>query len=430
MEESLLESARKIHCIGIGGIGVSALARMFLLERKKVSGSDVVPSFITDELKKRGAKIFIGHRAKNLSGDTDVVIYTKAVKTDNPEFKKAKKLSIPLLSYSQALGVVSAKKYTVAVSGSHGKTTTTGMIAWGLIKTNKKPTVVVGSFLKGLKSNFIAGKGEHFVAEACEYQKSFLDLNPQIIVITNIDNDHLDYYKNIRNLERAFLEFARKLPKDGYLVCNLRDKRVKRIVSKVRARVIDFSKIPIRFPLKLVGQHNILNAQAAAAVLKILGIKDKNISDFLSSFSGTARRFEYKGRKNGVLVYDDYAHHPTEIKATLKAVKSTFKDKRLTVIFQPHLYSRTKLLFKDFLSSFSGADTIIFLPIYAAREKRDKSISSQKLFQALKHKNKFYFDSFGKALKFIKTDLKKGDVLLTMGAGDVYKIGGNFVNSK
>ncbi|MFA6136006.1 MAG: Mur ligase domain-containing protein [Candidatus Paceibacterota bacterium] len=428
MDLNILSKSKKIHCIGIGGIGVSALARMFLLEGKLVSGSDISASFVTDELKKRGAKIFIGHKSSNITKDVDVVIYTKAIKNNNPEFQKAKKLGIPTLSYSQALGVVSLSKYTIAVSGTHGKTTTTGMIAWGLIKAKKEPTVVVGSFLNDLKSNFIAGKGKYFIAEACEYQRSFLDLNPKIVVVTNIDNDHLDYYKTEKNLFNAFVEFVKKIPKDGFLVTDLSDSKLVKLSKNANCRVIDFSKYRIDFPLKLIGEHNMKNAQAAGSVLKLLGVTSNEIKESLASFSGTAKRFEYKGKKDGVLVYDDYAHHPTEIKATLKAVKLKFKSNRLIVIFQPHLYSRTKILFKDFLKSFSDADEIIFLPIYAAREKQDKSISSQKLFNSLKHKNKFYFNSFGEVDKFLKTHLKKGNILLTMGAGDVFKIGERFLS--
>ncbi|BCX16000.1 MAG: UDP-N-acetylmuramate--L-alanine ligase [Candidatus Parcubacteria bacterium] len=425
MSRDFLKSAKNIFCIGIGGIGVSALARMFLLEGKRVSGSDISPSFVTEELKKKGAKIFIGHKEENLKNDTDLVIYTKAIKKDNPELKKAKRLKIKTLSYSQALGEISSGKYTVAISGSHGKTTTTGMIAWGLLKARKQPTVVVGSFLKGLKSNFVAGRGKYFVVEACEYQESFLDLNPQIIVVTNIDNDHLDYYKNLSNLKKAFLKFIQKLPSGGYLVCDLSDRKISDLVRRIKKKrfeVIDFSKSKIDFPLRLIGEHNLKNAQAAASVLRLLKVEDKIIKSALSSFSGTLRRFEYKGKKEGVLVYDDYAHHPTEIKKTLKAAKEFFKNQKITVVFQPHLYSRTKILFNDFLKSFQDADSIIFLPIYAAREKFDKSISSKKLFSQLKHKNKFYFDSFKETTDFLKSYLKKGDILLTMGAGDVYKI--------
>lgn len=425
VSRDFLKSAKNIFCIGIGGIGVSALARMFLLEGKRVSGSDISPSFVTEELKKKGAKIFIGHKEENLKNDTDLVIYTKAIKKDNPELKKAKRLKIKTLSYSQALGEISSGKYTVAISGSHGKTTTTGMIAWGLLKARKQPTVVVGSFLKGLKSNFVAGRGKYFVVEACEYQESFLDLNPQIIVVTNIDNDHLDYYKNLSNLKKAFLKFIQKLPSGGYLVCDLSDRKISDLVRRIKKKrfeVIDFSKSKIDFPLRLIGEHNLKNAQAAASVLRLLKVEDKIIKSALSSFSGTLRRFEYKGKKEGVLVYDDYAHHPTEIKKTLKAAKEFFKNQKITVVFQPHLYSRTKILFNDFLKSFQDADSIIFLPIYAAREKFDKSISSKKLFSQLKHKNKFYFDSFKETTDFLKSYLKKGDILLTMGAGDVYKI--------
>lgn len=429
--KTVLSKAKYIYCIGIGGIGVSALARMFLLEGKKVSGSDAASSFVIDELKKYGAKIFIGQKASNIPKDVDVFIYTKAISEDNPEMIKAKSLDVPVLSYSEALGAVSSNKYTIAVSGSHGKTTTTGMIAWGLIGAKRNPTVVVGSFLNDLKTNFIAGTGKEFVVEACEYKKSFMDLNPRIIVITNIDNDHLDYYKTMKNLEKAFLEFTQKLSKDDFLVCNPNDKIVSRIAGKTKARVVDYSKFKINFPIKLSGEHNIKNTQAAMAVLGLLKIKDGVIKSSLSSFSGTARRFEYKGKRNGVEVYDDYAHHPTEIRATLSAARSKFKNKRLNVVFQPHLYSRTKILFDDFVKSFKDSDRVIILPIYAAREKKDRSISSIKLRNGL-NKNigkgrVIYFNRFDKALDFLNKNLSENDVLLTMGAGDVYKIGEKYL---
>ena len=300
-----LSKVKKAHFTGIGGIGVSAIARMMLAEGKIVSGSDVSDSAIIDELRKLGAKIFLGHNADNVAEDVDLLVYTPALTADNPELKKAVELGVPTFSYPEMLGLISKNKYTIAVSGAHGKTTTTAMIAKILIDAGLDPTVIVGSLLKDQGSNFVAGKSEYFVVEACEYKKSFLTLNPKIIVITNIDNDHLDYYGNLENIKKAFGEFAAKLPEEGYLVCDQNDENLKDIIKEVKFKIIDYTKIKINnnFSLKIPGWHNIKNAQAAVAVAKILGVDFKKAENSLESFEGTWRRFEFKGEtKNGVLV--------------------------------------------------------------------------------------------------------------------------------
>ena len=432
-----LSKIKKAHFTGVGGIGVSAIARMMLAEGKIVSGSDTSDSAIIDELRKLGAKIFIGHKAENVANDVDLLVYTPALTADNPELKKAVELGIPTLSYPEMLGLISKDKYTIAVSGAHGKTTTTAMIAKILIDAGLDPTVIVGSLLKDSNphtlgatarrgSNFVAGKSKYFVVEACEYKKSFLNLNPKIIVITNIDNDHLDYYGNLENIKKAFGEFASKLPDGGYLVCDTNDKNLKEIIKEVIFKIIDYTKVNNNFNLKIPGEHNIKNAQAAMAAAEILGVDSKKAENSLESFEGTWRRFEFKGEtKNGVLIYDDYGHHPTEIKATLKGAKEFFGGKKIWCVFQPHLYSRTKLLFADFGKSFSGADEIILADIYAARESKDKSINSKMLAEEItKNGGKTrYMKSFDKITGFLTENIKKGDVVITMGAGDVYKIG-------
>src|SRR3989338_5337863 len=248
-----LNKIKRAHFVGIGGIGVSAIARMMLAEGKIVSGSDTSDSAIIDELRKLGAKIFLGHSADNVANDVDLLVYTPAVTADNAELKKAVELSVPMLSYPEMLGLISKNKYTIAVSGAHGKTTTTAMIAKILIDAGKDPTVIVGSLLKDQGSNFVAGKSEDFVVEACEYKKTFLNLNPKIIVITNIDNDHLDYYGNLENIKKAFGEFAAKLPEDGYLVCDSNDKNLKEIIGKVKFKIIDYTKVNNNFSLKIPG---------------------------------------------------------------------------------------------------------------------------------------------------------------------------------
>ena len=428
-----LSKVKKAHFTGIGGIGVSAIARMMLAEGKIVSGSDVSDSAIIDELRKLGAKIFLGHNADNVAEDVDLLVYTPALTADNPELKKAVELGISTLSYPEMLGLISKNKYTIAVSGAHGKTTTTAMIAKILIDAGLDPTVIVGSLLKDQGSNFVAGKSEYFVVEACEYKKSFLNLSPKIIVITNIDNDHLDYYGNLENIKKAFGEFAAKLPEDGYLICNSSDENLKEIIGKVKCEIIDYTKVNNNFNLKIPGEHNIKNAQVAMAATEILGVDSKKAENSLESFEGTWRRFEFKGEtKNGVLVYDDYGHHPTEIKATIKGAREFFRDKKIWCVFQPHLYSRTKLLLNDFGKSFGDADEIILADIYAAREPKDEGINSKMLAEEItKNGGKArYMKSFDKITGFLAENARKGDVvIITIGAGDVFKIGENLLKN-
>lgn len=425
-----LSKIKKAHFVGIGGIGVSAIARMMLAEGKIVSGSDVSESVIINELGKLGAKIFLGHNVKNVADNVDLLVYTPAVTEENPELKKAKELNIPAFSYPEMLGLISRNKYTIAVSGAHGKTTTTAMIGKILEDVKLGPTIIVGSLMNGKRTNFTSGKGEFFVVEACEYKKSFLNLNPKIIVITNIDNDHLDYYGNLENIKKAFAEFASKLPEDGYLICDPNDENLKEVINSVKSNIINYTKINNNFNLKIPGAHNIKNAQTAMAVAKILDVETEEAIKSLNNFSGTWRRFEHKGKtKKGVLVYDDYGHHPTEIKATLKGVREFFGGRKIWCVFQPHLYSRTKLLLEDFAKSFGDADEIILADIYAAREPKDESINSEMLAEriAANDGHAIYLNSLDKIAKFLVENTKKGDVVITMGAGDIFKVGENLL---
>ncbi|MBM2817906.1 MAG: murC [Parcubacteria group bacterium] len=430
MKDIDLSKIKKAHFTGIGGIGVSAIARMMLAEGKIVGGSDTSDSAIIDELRKLGAKIFLGHNADNVAEDVDLLVYTPAVTADNPELKKAVELRIPTLSYPEILGLISKDKYTIAVSGAHGKTTTTAMIAKIIIDAGLDPTVIVGSLLKDQGSNFVAGKSEYFVVEACEYKKSFLNLNPKIIVITNIDNDHLDYYGNLGNIKKAFGEFAAKLPKEGYLVCDPSDENLKDIIKEAKCEIIDYAKINNNFNLKIPGEHNIKNAQAAMAVVEILGVDSKKAENSLESFEGTWRRFEYKGEtKNSVLVYDDYGHHPTEIKATLKGARKLYPKNKIIAVFQPHLYSRTKRHLAEFGKSFKDADLVLLSPIYAAREKNDSSINSEMLAEEINKNNKtiICFNSFFEIENYIISNTDKNTVVITMGAGDIYKVSDSLI---
>ncbi|MDE2218049.1 MAG: UDP-N-acetylmuramate--L-alanine ligase [Patescibacteria group bacterium] len=425
-----LAKIKKAHFVGIGGIGVSAIARMMIGEGKMVSGSDLSQSLITEELGKKGAKIFIGHSADNVEEDVDLLVCTPAVAEENPELKKSREMNILTLSYPEILGLISKNKFTIAVSGTHGKTTTTAMIGKILEDAKLDPMIIVGSLMNGSRSNFVAGKGDYLVVEACEYKKSFLNIDPKIIIITNIDNDHLDYYGNMENLKKAFADFASKLPEDGYLVCDPNDENLEDVARRTKAEVVDYAKIKADFNLKIPGEHNVKNAKAAMTAAKILNIDDKKAIKSLNEFFGTWRRFEFKGKtKKGVLVYDDYGHHPTEIKATLKAAREFFGKKKIFCVFQPHLYSRTKLLLEDFGKSFANADEIILADIYAARESNDESINSKILAEEIiKNGGKaVYAESFEKIENFLDGNAKKGDVIITMGAGDVLKIGENMI---
>ncbi len=420
-----LAKIKKAHFVGIGGIGVSAIARMMIEEGKKVSGSDVSFSAITEELQKLGAKVFLGHNAKNVPNDVELLVYTPAVNEKNPELKKAKKLKIICLSYPEILGFISKDKFTIAVAGTHGKTTTTAMIGKILTEAKLEPSIIVGSLLKESKSNFVAGRGKYFVVEACEYKKSFLNLNPKIIVITNIDNDHLDYYGSLENIKKAFGEFARKLDEDGFLVCDPNNNNLRDAVKRTKAKIIDYTKIAANFNLKIPGEHNIRNAKASMAVARILDIDDEKSLSFLNKFSGTWRRFEYKGKtaKNS-LVYDDYGHHPTEIKATLSGARELYPKNKIIVVFQPHLYSRTKNHLAEFGKSFKDADIVVVSPIYAAREKNDPSINSEMLVEEIKKNNKqsFFFKDFSEIENYIKTHSDESSIIITVGAGDIHKV--------
>jgi len=428
-----LHKVKKAHFIGIGGIGISAIARMMLHEGKEVSGSDSSESTVTEELNKLGARIFIGQKKEQVSSDTDLVVYTIAVPPSNPEMREAKKLHIPLLSYPEMLQIVSEKKFTIAVSGTHGKTTTTAMIAKVMKDAGLDPTVIVGSLLKDEKSNFISGKSEYFVVEACEYRRSFLNLSPKILVITNIDADHLDYYKDMADIEKAFSELVAKVPKSGYIICNTKDSHVRSAVKDAIAKVIDYTAFQNnKIKLQTPGLHNRENAAAVLAVSHVLEINNKKAEKFLESFSGTWRRFDYKGiTKTGARVYDDYAHHPREIKATLSGARELFPKNNIFVVFQPHLYSRTKDHLADFGRSFAHATETIIAPIYAAREKHDKSISAEMVAEEIvKNGGKASSKDFEEIERYLNEHTKKDDVIIVMGAGDITNLAGILVNSK
>ena len=426
---------KKVHFVGIGGIGISAIARMFLLEGKEVSGTDLTETPLIENLKKAGlpaqagAKITIGQGKEFIPPDADLIIYTLALEKYDPELLAyIKTLSVPSISYPEALGLISKEKFTIAISGTHGKTTTTAMVATVLEKAGLDPSAVVGSLVHDWQSNYRAGKSRYLVVEADEYRRSFLNLTPQILVITNIDADHLDYYRDLADIQSAFAELVAKIPKDGYLICNPNDPSVAPVSSCAQYKVIDYSTFggsTSKLKLKLPGKHNIENARAALAVCATLGVEQNLAIGALNDFNGIWRRFEYKGKtKTGAIVYDDYAHNPAKIRAALAGCREKFPDKRLVAVFMPHLYSRTRLLFDDFVKSFEQADEVIIAPIFAAREKPDPEASPEKLAAAIASlgKKSAFLPTFEAIADYLEKNTSQGDVIMTIGAGDIYKV--------
>jgi UDP-N-acetylmuramate--alanine ligase len=418
-----------VHFIGIGGIGISAIARLMLSLGKEVSGSDIGLNKITEELMIEGVTIYPEQSASNILDTIDTVIYTIAITPDNLEFVEAKNRNIKIYSYPEILGILSKQYKTVAISGTHGKTTTTAMTAEILIEGGLKPAVIVGSLFKnpltGKATNFIEGGSDILVVEACEYRRSYLNLSPHILVITNIDNDHLDYYKDINDIQSAFRELVMKMGNEDFVICNSEDLNVKPVIEGSKAKILDYTKVDNVFRLQIPGDHNISNAKAAFLVGECLGVSEEERTTALEAFKGTWRRFEYKGvMPSGALVYDDYGHHPSEIKATLAGARSMFPEKNIRVIFQPHLFSRTKLLFKDFVWAFKDADEVILAPIYAAREPFDSSINSEMLAHEIETTGttSSWLSSLEEIQNFLKSHNGKEDVILTLGAGDVYKV--------
>lgn len=416
---------KHIHFIGIGGIGMSALARMCLSYGVQVSGSDGVDSKILRDLEREGVAVYVGQSRENILNTVDCVVYTLAIDNLNEELNEAHLRKLPMYTYAEMLGEVSKDMYTIAVAGTHGKTTTTAMTADVFLKNNKKPHVIVGSLLAQTGSNYIHGEENTFIVEACEYKRSFLNLNPNILLITNIDEDHLDYYKDLSDIHDAFRTLVQKVPQDGFVICDTDDEKVKPVLEGCVATIVDYKKYTSEIPeLTVLGDHNILNASLVHALADILKFDLSVSKNALAEFKGTWRRLEFKRELGALKIYDDYAHHPTEIKAGISAFKKRFQDLPLIVIFQPHLYSRTKEHFDEFVEVLAKADMTVVLPIYAAREPHDKSISSQMLVDALivKGAHAQFAPDFETVQKDIKENQNNPAVIVTVGAGDVYKI--------
>lgn len=416
----------KIHFIGIGGIGMSALAMLAKSRGFKVSGSDEVKSEITDNLAKKGIKIHIGHTKKNIAPDCSFVVYTLAAEKDNQERKAAQKLKIKQMSYPEVLGEFTKNYKNILVAGTHGKSTVAGMISKILIDCKKDPTVIIGTKTSFLPhGNFRFGKSGWSVLEACEYRRAFLNLKPHISVITNVDSDHLDYYKNARNYLKAFKEFSAKTPVSGYLIINKNDKRSIIAAQSAKGRVIKINPNQ-KIKLFLPGIHNRSNAALAIAAAKLAGCPMSKILKSISEYKGSWRRFEYKGKISRVLVYDDYAHHPKEIKATLSGTREKFPAARILCIYQPHQYSRTKSFLGEFAKAFDCADEVLVPNIYdvIGREKNRKPITVDKFVAELSrhHAHVYNGHGFENTIALVRKNIKNYDVIIVMGAGDVYKI--------
>lgn len=470
----------KIHFIGIGGIGVSAVAKLMAKIGKTVTGSDVQESEITRDAEKAGIKIFIGHKENNLPKSLDLVVYSSAVLEDNPERRKARERGIPEMNYFEFLGEMSRDKFTIAISGTHGKSTTTALLGQMLALGDLDPTVIVGSKTKAFDSgNLRHGRTKYFVVEACEHEAHMLNLRPKVIILTNIEEDHLDFYSSIEEIKEAFLKYIKLLPDGGLLIANGDDQIIRNIIdisginkygarpnvkvitygieynADVRAinlRVIDlpsdasgkmmkrFQRFEIirgldslgEFILKIPGKFNVYNVLAATSCALYFGVPLHQIKLLLKEFDGIWRRFEKIGEKNGVIFISDYGHHPTAVRGTLKAAKDFYPSKRIVLAFQPHQKRRTQKLFNEFIECFDDADVLILNEIYdvAGREDSGDKISSMDLIEKIRERNKkrtalqeiYYGEDLEETKKIILNKAKNGDVVIIMGAGDIYNI--------
>jgi len=442
-----------IHFIGIGGISMSGLAEILLKENFKISGSDAKNSDIVDNLIAMGAIVNIGQCAANITDDIDLAVYTAAIHEDNEEFAACKAKNIPMLTRAQLLGqIMDNYKYSVAVSGTHGKTTTTSMLSQIFIEADTDPTISVGGMLDSIGGNIRVGQSDYFITEACEYTNSFHAFYPYISIILNVDADHLDFFSGIDEIIESFHTFATNLPDNGTLIINGDMDCLNRVTRDLNCNILTFGmqdtnryypadikadekghmnytlmvdgKACERVHLNIGGTHNVCNSLAAIATADLLGIDREYTLLGLKSFGGAHRRFEMKGSLGNVTVIDDYAHHPTEIKATLTTAQNT-PHHELWVVFQPHTYTRTRALFEEFADALKGFDHVILVDIYAAREADTGLVHSRDLAKRIKEygTDARYFSSFSAVENYLLLNCKKNDLLITMGAGDVYLIG-------
>jgi UDP-N-acetylmuramate--alanine ligase len=444
---------KHIHLVGIGGIGMSGIAELLLNLGYFISGSDLRKTGVTEHLSDLGGKIFLGHEPQNVDG-ADVVVFSSAVKGDNPEIVEARERSIPVIPRAEMLAELMRLKFGIAVAGSHGKTTTTSMIASILTKGGFDPTVVIGGRLNIWGgSNARLGRSDFLVAEADESDGSFLALSPSIAVISNIDHEHIDFYRSMNNLRKTFVDFINKIPFYGRAILCVDDKEVQGLIPKltksyltyglnpksdIRASVISKGGLNTTFDvtfknrlvgkvtISIPGEHNILNALAAVGVGLELDIDFKYIREGLKDLGGLKRRFEIKDERDGILFLDDYGHHPTEIIATLSAAKECWPDRRLVVVFQPHRFTRTRDLYDKFVISFNQADFLIITPLYGAGEEPIPGVDSRVLYQGIKnhgHRAVTFCDSIEDSISLLLNQIKPGDLVLTLGAGDIHIVG-------
>jgi len=446
-----LGKVKKIHFVGIGGIGMSGIAELMLNLGYKVTGSDLHETEVTEHLKNLGAAVYKGHSVKNIS-DTDMLVYSSAVKMDNPEIIAANEKNILVIRRAEMLGEIMRMKYSVAVAGTHGKTTTTSIIGLVLTEGGLDPTLIIGGKLISLKSNVKLGDGNFLVAEADEFDRTFLKLVPTFAVITTIESEHLDCYKNLDEIKDAFVEFANKVPFFGTVTLCIDESGVQDILGRIKRRISTYgisenadlraesikfknnisnfnavykNKLIGNFTINAPGIHNVKNDLAAISIGFELGIPVEKIKNALIKFSGIHRRFEIKGNINNILIVDDYAHHPTEIEVTLKAAKEGWK-RRIITIFQPHLYTRTRDFYKIFGQSFFYSDILIITDIYPAREKPINGVSGKLISdRAVEcgHKNVIFLPSESEIIDYIKKNARQEDIIITMGAGNIWQTG-------
>lgn len=449
-----------VHFVGVGGIGMSALARVLRQRGHQVSGSDLKDSPLLDRLRAEGVQVFIGHDPAHL-GAAELVVATAAAPADNPELAEARRRGVPIMKRAELLGALMAQSTGVAIAGTHGKTTTTAAVGYLLYRAGLDPTILVGGEMMDFADlNARVGEGPHLVAEADEFDASFLHLAPRLAIVTNIEPEHLDYYGNFEAEVQAFVEFLQRVPSEGAVVLCLDDPALRRLVEDGpppwRATTVTYGFHPRAqwratewaqgedgafrfavsfggrslgtFSLAIPGLHNVQNMLAVIAAGSQLGVGIGVIREALASFHGVRRRFEVKGSAEGVIVVDDYAHHPTEVQATLATARSRYPDRRLVCLFQPHTYSRTKLLFQEFLTCFNEAAAVLVADIYPARERyEDWGITAQELAAALEHPNARYVGSLEDALGAVESVLRPGDVFLTLGAGEAFLVGEAFL---
>lgn len=451
---------KHIHMVGIGGIGMSGIAEILLHRGYKVTGSDSVRSEATDRLKKLGAEIFVGHSAENIEG-ADVVVYTSAVKAEqNPETAAAIEKRIPVIKRAEMLGELMKMKYGIGVAGTHGKTTTTTMVGQVAQDGHYDPTIIVGGKVHSFdKTNAVVGAGDLIIVEADEFDRTFLKLTPSIAIITNIEEDHLDIYDNIEEVKNAFVDYANKVPFYGAVILCLDDPNVRSILPRLQKRIITYGLTPqahVRaadlkiseftstftvinngqelgsVTIQTPGEHNVKNALAAVAAGIELNIDFEQIKKGLERFTGVFRRFQLKADEHDILVIDDYAHHPTEVQATLKAAREGWQNRRLIAVFQPHLYSRTQELYKEFGLSFFDAEIAVITDIYPSREAPIEGVTGRLIADIAEqygHKHVLYVKNKEAVTDTLKNIVKPGDIVITMGAGDIYKYGDKFADS-